>query len=54
MNIQDTENQYASGVYTKRPIAIVRGEGARLWDSEGREYIDLVGSQLINLLYSLS
>jgi len=45
MNIQDTENQYASGVYTKRPIAIVRGEGARLWDSEGREYIDLVGSQ---------
>lgn len=45
MSIQDTENQYTSGLYTKRPIAIVRGQGAKLWDSDGREYIDLVGSQ---------
>ncbi|MEW5807421.1 MAG: aspartate aminotransferase family protein [Acidobacteriota bacterium] len=39
------ESKFASGVYSKRPIAIVRGEGARLWDSEGREYIDCVGGQ---------
>ncbi len=45
MTIQEVENQYASGVYTKRPIAIVKGSGAKLWDSDGREYIDLVGSQ---------
>ncbi len=45
MTIQDIENQYTSGLYTKRPITIVRGEGAHLWDSDGREYIDLVGSQ---------
>jgi acetylornithine/LysW-gamma-L-lysine aminotransferase len=45
MNIQELESQYTSGLYTKRPIAIVRGEGARLWDSEGREYIDCVGGQ---------
>jgi acetylornithine/LysW-gamma-L-lysine aminotransferase len=32
-------------VYTKRPLNIVRGEGARLWDSEGNEYIDCVGGQ---------
>src|SRR3984893_8358261 len=36
----DLENTYGSGVYSKRPIAIVRGQGASLWDSEGREYID--------------
>jgi acetylornithine/LysW-gamma-L-lysine aminotransferase len=45
MNIQLLESQYTSGLYTKRPIAIVRGEGARLWDSEGNEYIDCVGGQ---------
>jgi acetylornithine/LysW-gamma-L-lysine aminotransferase len=45
MDIFTTENQYTSGLYTKRPIAIVRGEGAHLWDSEGREYIDCVGGQ---------
>jgi acetylornithine/LysW-gamma-L-lysine aminotransferase len=28
-----------------RPLAIVRGEGARLWDSDGSEYIDCVGGQ---------
>jgi acetylornithine/LysW-gamma-L-lysine aminotransferase len=45
MDIFATEDRYTSGLYTKRPIAILRGEGARLWDSEGREYIDCVGGQ---------
>jgi acetylornithine/LysW-gamma-L-lysine aminotransferase len=45
MMIQDIEAQHTSGVYTKRPIAIVRGEGARVWDSDGKEYIDCVGGQ---------
>lgn len=45
MSIFDIENQHTSGMYTKRPIAIVRGKDAHLWDSEGREYIDCVGGQ---------
>ncbi len=45
MNVIEIESQYTSGLYTKRPIAIVRGEGARLWDSDGKEYIDCVGGQ---------
>ncbi len=44
-DIIEIESRYTSGVYTKRPVAIVRGEGAHLWDSEGREYIDCVGGQ---------
>ena len=36
----DLENTYGSGVYSKRPVVIVRGSGASLWDAEGREYID--------------
>ena len=34
------ESTYTSGVYPKRDIAIVRGLGARLWDDQGKEYID--------------
>lgn len=43
--IVDLESKYTSGVYSKRPIAIVRGQGAHLWDSDGKEYIDCVGGQ---------
>ena len=45
MTIQDQENIFTSGLYTKRPIAIVRGLGARLWDSDGKVYIDCAGAQ---------
>jgi acetylornithine/LysW-gamma-L-lysine aminotransferase len=43
--IVELESRFTSGVYSKRPIAIVRGQGAHLWDSDGREYIDCVGGQ---------
>lgn len=43
--IVDLESKHTSGVYSKRPIAIVRGKGAHLWDSDGKEYIDCVGGQ---------
>ena len=36
------EDRHTSGCYHKRPIAIVRGKGARLWDADGKEYIDCV------------
>src|SRR6266568_2577312 len=36
----DLENTFTSGVYSKRPVTIVRGSGALVWDAEGREYID--------------
>ena len=28
--------------YARLPVAFVRGEGTRLWDSEGREYLDFL------------
>ena len=39
------ENAHTSGLYTKRGIVLVRGDGATVYDSEGREYIDCVGGQ---------
>jgi acetylornithine/LysW-gamma-L-lysine aminotransferase len=44
-NYLELEERYTSGLYAKRPVTIVRGEGARLWDDEGKEYIDCVGGQ---------
>jgi len=43
LNSIELESHYTSGVYPKREIAIVRGEGARVWDEQGRSYIDCVG-----------
>lgn len=45
MTISETELRHTSGVYGKRGIAIVRGQGAHLWDDTGKEYIDCVGGQ---------
>jgi acetylornithine/LysW-gamma-L-lysine aminotransferase len=39
------ESRHTSGVYNKRGVTIVRGEGALLWDDQGRQYIDCVGGQ---------
>lgn len=35
-------DQHVMATYGRFPIAMVRGEGCRLWDSEGREYLDFV------------
>lgn len=37
------EDRYLAPVFQKYPVAIVRGEGAKLWDAAGREYIDFMG-----------
>lgn len=38
------------GNYGTPPISLVRGEGARVWDADGREYLDLLGGIAVNLL----
>lgn len=49
-DIITAENTYTSGAYQKRPIALVRGQGARVWDADGRQYIDCMsGHGVANL-----
>ena len=38
------------GNYGTPPVALVRGEGAHVWDDDGREYVDLVGGIAVNVL----
>lgn len=42
--------QYLMGTYARQPISIVRGRGSKVYDLEGREYIDFVGGIAVNLL----
>ena len=37
------EQHVPRGVATSHPLFVVRGEGARIWDVDGNEYIDFVG-----------
>ena len=36
-------NDHILGVYNRAPLAFERGEGVRLWSTEGEEYLDCVG-----------
>ena len=38
--LKSLEGRYAMDTYARAPVEFVRGEGARLWDAEGREYLD--------------
>lgn len=38
-----TERAVHMQVYGRQPVAFVRGEGAWLWDAEGKQYLDMLG-----------
>jgi LysW-gamma-L-lysine/LysW-L-ornithine aminotransferase len=44
LDIKGAEDAHLAKFFARKPIAIVRGNGALLNDSEGREYIDCTGS----------
>ena len=43
-DIIDLNTRYLCNTYARFPVAFVRGEGCRLWDAEGKEYLDLFAS----------
>jgi acetylornithine/N-succinyldiaminopimelate aminotransferase len=42
--------EHVMQTYARLPVAFVRGEGSRLWDSEGREYLDFLGGLAVTSL----
>ena len=40
--LQALERDYLMPTYARAPVEFVRGDGCRLWDSEGNEYLDLL------------
>jgi predicted acetylornithine/succinylornithine family transaminase len=49
-DLQALERDYLMPTYGRNPVDFVRGEGARLWDSEGNEYLDfLAGISVVQI-----
>jgi len=46
--IAEVERKSVVQTYTRQPILLVRGSGARVWDASGREYIDFVAGVAVN------
>jgi predicted acetylornithine/succinylornithine family transaminase len=42
MNVRELESKHVVQTYRRTPIVLVRGSGVRVYDEEGREYLDLL------------
>jgi len=49
-DLQALESRAVMGTYARNPVEFVRGEGCRLWDAEGEEYLDfLAGISVVQI-----
>jgi len=49
-DLQALERDYVMGTYARNPVEFVRGEGRRLWDADGNEYLDfLAGISVVQI-----
>jgi acetylornithine/N-succinyldiaminopimelate aminotransferase len=49
-DLQQLEAQAVIGTYARNPVEFVRGEGTRLWDDAGNEYLDfLAGISVVQI-----
>ncbi|GAJ14868.1 unnamed protein product [marine sediment metagenome] len=49
-NWQELERKYFMSTVERIPVTLVKGQGARVWDEHGREYLDFVGGWAVNSL----
>ncbi len=48
--LREDADRYLMNTYARTPISIVRGRGSRVYDLEGREYLDFVAGIAVNVL----
>ncbi|HLI90832.1 MAG TPA: acetylornithine transaminase [Ktedonobacteraceae bacterium] len=44
------EHKYYQSTFKRSPIVLVRGKGTRVWDSDGKVYLDFVAGIAVNVL----
>src|SRR5579875_731593 len=49
-NWPELEHKYYQGTFKRQPVTLVRGEGVRVWDSNGKVYLDFVAGIAVNVL----
>ncbi len=47
-NWQEIEAQYYMQVVRRQPVTIVKGEGTKVWDDTGKEYLDFTSGWAVN------
>ena len=48
--IIEQERQYIIQTYKRFPVVLTKGEGVRVWDSEGKSYLDFLAGIAVNAL----
>jgi acetylornithine/N-succinyldiaminopimelate aminotransferase len=48
--VMDLEREYLLQNYARYPLALHRGEGPRIWDVEGKQYLDFISGIGVNAL----
>lgn len=48
--VQELTDGYVMQTYARFPIALVKGKGVRVWDADGKEYLDFVAGLAVNSL----
>ncbi|MFI5052742.1 MAG: acetylornithine transaminase [Acidimicrobiia bacterium] len=49
-DLQALDAEHGMQTYGRLPVAFVRGEGTKLWDTEGNEYLDFLGGLAVTAL----
>jgi len=49
-NWQELERKYFMQTFSRVPVTLVKGEGTRVWDEDGREYLDFVAGWAVDTL----
>jgi acetylornithine aminotransferase/acetylornithine/N-succinyldiaminopimelate aminotransferase len=44
------EHKYYQSAFKRQPVTFVHGKGTRVWDSDGKSYLDLVAGIAVNVL----
>ena len=45
---KDVESKYYMFVVRRQPVVIVKGDGTRVWDVDGKEYLDFTSGWAVN------
>ena len=55
MNTQeiiDIEDKYFINTFNRVPVVLDHGEGVKVWDIEGKEYLDFLAGIAVNCLFT--
>ncbi|MBI3781553.1 MAG: aminotransferase class III-fold pyridoxal phosphate-dependent enzyme, partial [candidate division NC10 bacterium] len=48
--LMEQSARYLANTYARFPVVLVKGRGVRLWDAEGKEYLDFAAGIAVDVL----